>query len=60
MPHSKTCRFFEGRRVKAPASCSAERQSAPHTHLSEQLKRLAAEHRVMIENSRSAVGATSL
>jgi hypothetical protein len=33
---------------------------APYTHFSEQLKRLAAEHRVIIENSRSAVGATSL
>jgi hypothetical protein len=33
---------------------------APYTHFSEQLKRLAAEHRVMLENSRSTVGATSL
>jgi hypothetical protein len=38
----------------------AQRQSAPYTHFSEQLKRLAAEHRVRFENSRSAVGARSL
>jgi hypothetical protein len=38
----------------------AELPSAPYAHFSEQLKRLAAEHRVRFENSRSAVGATSL
>jgi hypothetical protein len=48
-----------GQRCRA-AAIRAKQQPAPYTHFSEQLKRLAAEHRVRIENSRSAVGATSL
>jgi hypothetical protein len=47
------------RRLSA-RNLKAELSSAPCTHLSEQPKRLADEHRVRFENSRSAVGATSL
>jgi hypothetical protein len=67
VPYIDAQKFFDirdqattaGRRCRA-AAIRAKQQPAPYTHFSEQLKRLAAEHRVMIENSRSAVGARSL
>jgi hypothetical protein len=61
----KSRALADSSKVLAGQSCGfaqvwAAEHPAPCMHFSEQLKRLAAEHRVRFENSRSAVGATSL